>query len=223
MGLPHLSRRVGSESLGSPLPAPSFQCPKFRVFCFALRALGAPPGSSVRLLADNTTVVNCLKRGGSSRSVALNKWTLIVVTLIEERGWFLTPCYLKGVLNVWADRLSRFTATATEWGLDDLSFQWILTQPGVPWPEVDLFAMPWNRKLPVFVSPVETQGSWDTDALSNHWETVHLFPPLSMISRVLAKLTSFHGRAIVIAPWYQIVVTKRIFPIGIPYMLNHVM
>ena len=128
-----------------------------------------------------------------------------MVQLVERRRWFLTPTYIKGVLNVWADRLSRFTATPTEWGLDDDSFQWILAQPGVPVPEVDLFAMPWNNKLEVFVSPVETQGSWGTDAMTiqwDHWQTVYLFPLLPMISKVLSKLTLFHGTAILIAPWW---------------------
>ena len=68
--------------------------------------------------------------------------------------------------------------------------------------QVDLFATPFNAKLRVFVSPFPHPRATETDALAqdwNRWKEIYLFPPHALLSKVLAKLQNFRGRAVVIA------------------------
>ena len=56
-------------------------------------------------------------------------------------------------------------------------------------PHVDLFATRLNHKVPMYVSPVANQHTWDIDALNINWSglTAYAFPPMAFIHRVIQK------------------------------------
>ena len=177
---------------------------EFMAAWIAIKSLKAPTGTSILLQSDNTTVVNCLKRGGSARSLPLNKITLWVVKLVTARGWFLSAVHIQGAFNVRADLLSRGRPVSTEWTLHRASVLWLCRQTSIL-PQVDLFATPFNARFPSFLSPIAMKGSSGVDALStdwNQWERIYLFPPFPLISEALARLERFRGSAILIAPWW---------------------
>ena len=165
-----------------------------------LRKVQPARGTHIRLVLDNTTAVACISRGGS-RSAVLNKMTLTLLRLQNSRSWTLTASHLAGVRNVVADALSRGSIQQTEWSLDLQSFHFVTTK--VPSLEIDLFATRENHKLRTYCSPDLDPGATATDALSvewNRWEYIYLFPPISIIQKVLVKLRSFQGLAALIAP-----------------------
>ena len=176
----HTSEGQEGQGLWSPFwAARHINLLEFLAVYLALKAVRLPPHSMVLVRSDNSTVVNCLRRGGSPRSVPLNQMTLAVVRLVEKRGWFLDQSHVSGNYNVRADLLSRGVPIATEWTLDLASLQslWKLMST---LPQVDLFATPSNHCLDVFVSPISMEGAWSTDALSldwNEWKAIYLLTP----------------------------------------------
>ena len=181
----------------------------------ALKRLVIPSHSHVRLHSDNSTVVACLNRHGSAKSIPLNSWTLSILRIMSRKNLSLTAFHIAGVRNVLADALSRSTPVASEWMLDRLVFRDICDRWGTP--EVDLFATRENAQVPTFVSPIPDHLAVAVDAFSipwDRWDVIYLFPPTKLLMRVLSVLESFHGRAILITPdwpgqsWYPLLQTR---------------
>ena len=60
-------------------------------------------------------------------------------------------------------------------------------------PQVDLFATRFNKKLPLFVSPVPDPHAWAVDALSLSWEDLdpYAFPPVAILGKVVETLQDY--------------------------------
>ena len=205
--------------------------PKFRQFhinileamavLLTLRRLRPKRGIHIRLVLDSYVVVCCINRKGS-RSPHVNHVVLAILLLAKKKRWHLSASHLEGVRNVTADALSRNTAHETEWSLDLHSFRWIQQQ--VPGLQVDLFATRSNRKLPLYVSPNLVPLALGVDAMSvdwNQWDTIYLFPPFNLLSKVLDRLRSFQGMALV-APfwpngrWFPLLTELGLKPLPLP-------
>ena len=110
--------------------------------------------------------------------------------------------HIPGRLNVIADKLSRQRQVIqTEWSLHQETFD-LLCQT---WhsPLVDMFATRYNCKLVQFVSPIPDPKARSVDALTLSWEDLdmYLFPPVSLMGKVVSKLSDHWYRiAILIAP-----------------------
>ena len=120
--------------------------------------------------------------------------------------------------------LSRSKPLSSEWALDLESFCWICDREFVP--EVDLFTTRENHLLPQFVSPVPDHLAAGTDTFSmswNQWNLLYLFPPASLILKVLALLKDYQGRAILVAPnwpnqaWYLVLLQKSLRHALLPF------
>ena len=165
-----------------------------------IKHLKIPRGSHVRVMCDNTTAVNIVRRGGS-RSARLNNIMLEIVNSAQQKNLFLSVSHIKGCLNIVADRLSRQGPIPTEWSLDNTGRA--LIQSLNPPPQVDLFATFENKVLDCFVSPVIHPQAAFVDALTIDWSTwdvIYLFPPTNLILTVLKTLRKFRGTAYLIAP-----------------------
>ena len=133
----------------------------------ALRRFRFPRNAHIALHSDNMTVVNCLSRLGSARSKPLNSWVVSILSLLRDRGIFLTTCHVAGVRNVVADALSRSVPLKSEWSLDDDSFRLLCRRTF--YPQVDLFATRENRKVEAFISPVQDHLAVGVDAFAIDW------------------------------------------------------
>ena len=71
-------------------------------------------------------------------------------------------------------------------------------------PNVDLFAIQFNHKLPLYVSPVQDNKALAIDALSMDWNHLHAyaFPPFILIPAVLEKIRQHQCRIVRIAPFW---------------------
>ena len=94
--------------------------------------------------------------------------------------------HIPGCLNVMADLLSRSKQVqSTEWSLHPQVFKQICLK----WftPHVDLFATRLNHKVPLYISPVPDQNSWDIGAPNINWSglTAYAYPPSALLHRVI--------------------------------------
>ena len=72
---------------------------------------------------------------------------------------------------------------------------------------VDLFANRENNKLKCFISPFPDPLSSGVNALSLHWDewsSLYLYPPTPLMGEVVARLQKYHGKGILIAPYYAL-------------------
>ena len=141
------------------------------------------------------------EKGGGSQSPMVNGIIRTIVRKSQLRNWHISVSHLQGVRNVIADSLSRDSPQETEWSLDMTSFQEITSV--VPDLQVDLFATSFNNKLPLYVAPNLDPLAVAVDSLNldwNQWQKIYLFPPFNTLLKVLEKLRSFQGTAVLVAP-----------------------
>ena len=116
---------------------------------------------------------------------------------------------------MWADALSRSHLIASEWSLDQSSFNSICQRFGIP--QIDMFATKENSKLESFGSPVRDEQAFSFNAFTldwNAWERIYLYPPMKLIMRTLSHLESFRETAWLVTPlwpgqpWFTPVQTR---------------
>ena len=171
----------------------------------------------IQVLCDNSTAVAAIRRSAST-VYQLSMIAELIWRRATSMGWTLTASHIQGKFNIIADQLSRKVALSTEWSLPDKEFRDILKiNPNL---QVDLFATHLNHKLETFVSPCPDQRAIAVDAMSIHWsrwEHLYLYPPSSMISRVLSKLTETKFKSAILItpempcrPWYMALKLRQI-------------
>ena len=175
---------------------------ELRAVRLALAEFLPPRGSVVLVSTDNSTVVAYINRQGGTRSPSL--WNETLLLFRETHSWSVTlrARHIPGRLNVIADQLSRAgQILPTEWSLHQDIVQDLFDRWGTP--TLDLFATRYNKRCPVFVSPVPDPLALETDALSFPWEGLfaYAFPPHQILLPVLRKFrdTSL-CRLILVAP-----------------------
>ena len=118
--------------------------------------------STVAIMSDNTSTVAYLKNQGGTRSRVLCNLATDICLWSEQQGVTLVPRHVPGHLNVHADRLSRKNQILkSEWSL----CQTVADKIFLVWgrPQVDLFALERNAKLPTYMSPIpEKSVTWWT-------------------------------------------------------------
>ena len=167
----------------------------------------------IQVLTDNTTVVHCINKQGTTRSAALLRHSEQLLELCHQRALTLQASYLAGAHNTWADALSRGSTSSIEWSLTQACFEDICSWAGTP--SIDLFASQTNHRLPLYISLTERTIAGGPDALKERWDRwdyIYLFPPpnTQIMLKVAHKLTRYRGRALLIAPWWE---TQPWFPL----------
>ena len=114
----------------------------------------------------------------------------------------LTAAYVAGALNIEADEMSRKKQNDDlEWTLEETVFRNLTHRH--PNLEIDLFASRLNHKLACYVSRHPEPDAWAVNAFSLTWSNniLYIFPPFSLICRILQKLEEDRTReAILVAP-----------------------
>ncbi len=157
----------------------------------------------VRLIMDNTTAIACVNNYGSMK-LHLLKLAHEMFNWALSRNILLSAGYIPGVENILADRESRTRNLDAEWKLKPKWFEYIVSQFGNP--DIDLFASRVNYQMKPYVAWRPDPEALFIDAFSESWSSYfsYIFPPFSVMSRVLRKLITDDARAIVIHPeWPQ--------------------
>ena len=153
----------------------------------------------VRIYLDNTTSCCYInKLGGKTReldSISREIWFWCM-----DRHIHLSAAHVPGIENHEADEESRTENDDTEWALNEELFNSIHEK----YPEltIDLFASRVNHKLRKYVARRPDPNAIAIDAFSITWTNVlfFIFPPFSLLPRILQKVEEDGSEAILIAP-----------------------
>ena len=158
--------------------------------------------SHVVAMTDNTTVVAQIKNQGGTVSRQLTRQTTELLTWAQDQQITLTARHIPGHLNVIADSLSRDKQLLPgEWSLNPNVCNRLWKLWGRP--QIDLFALSSNNKLPLYVSPVADDQAIGLDGLSQQWDRqeVYAYPPTTLIQAVLLRLAASNStKMTLIAP-----------------------
>ncbi len=166
-------------------------------------------GRSVLIMTDNTSVVGYINKEGGTVSQNLCNIAMRIYQWASYHSVVISARHIAGILNIWADRLSRFKGLAAlEWAIN----QTILTHIWQLWgtPQLDLFATWLNNRLPVYVSQIPDPQAIAVDAFSILWNDlfIYAFPPYRLLNKTLFKFRQEGSTMILIAPlsteqsWY---------------------
>ena len=149
---------------------------------------------------DNTTAIAYIRHQGgpklelSAPAEKFWRWLLSI-------GSWTTATHLAGVLNVRADRASRWRDDRSEWRLSDRAFAEVERLYGPH--TVDLFASRRNALLPRFFSRWLDPESAATDAMQRPWHlegNPYGHPPIAMIPKIITKLKQERSEITLVAP-----------------------
>lgn len=182
---------------------------KFHINCLEAMALfkglkqfeKTVQGHTVLCQLDNSTAVQYIKRQGGTKSPTLCKIVWDLLHWCQARDIQLVVRHIPGKMNILADQLSR-QLVHTEWSLNPHIVHQIFKRLGTPM--IDLFATRFNKKLPLYVSPVPDQEAVWVDSLSRSWNglTAYAFPPAPILPLVLQKVAKESCTVILIAPFW---------------------
>ena len=163
----------------------------------------------VLLKLDNTTAVAYINKKGGTISASCNKLAKDIWNWAKGQDIWITASHVPGVKNTTADLRSRLFYDNKEWSLNERVAKSLFDQFGKP--EIDLFASRLNTKCSKYASCKPDPDAYRINAFSLCWLNLnsYIFPPFSIVGRVLAKLAQDRATALVIVPCWQ---TQPWFP-----------
>ena len=158
-------------------------------------------GMHVQIYTDNTTAVSYVNDMGGCRSSPCNEVSRRIWLWAESRKIWLSAVHIPGIYNDVADQESRVLNERTEWHLNEEVYSWACSRLQFT-PSIDLFASRLNHQTETYVSWRPDPGAFITNAFHLSWTDFdcYLFPPFSIIARVLQKVSTDQARALMILP-----------------------
>lgn len=157
----------------------------------------------VRVLTDNTPAIKNVNKMGGSRSDLCNEVANKLWIWCKNHNIWVSAAHIPGKKNVTADAESRKANIDTEWQLNTNVFT-KLTETWGPF-EIDLFASRLNYQVKPFVSWKPDPESDFIDAFLLSWNTwfIYVFPPFSIIQRVLLKWKEDQAEGVMVVPLWR--------------------
>jgi hypothetical protein len=162
-------------------------------------------GKTLLARVDNQIAVHYVNAGGG-RCLKLNSLASAIWAYCEQKQAHILALYIPSAENP-ADAFTRVlsrneprfvdTEGMLRRDLFDLVYHWAPQPPTMDW-----FASPENHQLPRFCSWHFSSGAVLHDAFLQHWnlEVGYMFPPFSLLPRVLRKVQDEAVTTILIAP-----------------------
>ncbi len=162
----------------------------------------------IRIMMDNTCAIACVNKFGSMKPKLMKIAREIYAWSVPRNVW-LSAAYIPGVQNILADKESRTHILDKEWRLKKKWFDYVVSCLGVP--DIDLFASRINKQIDCYASWRPDPDAVFIDAFSESWASYYsyIFPPFSVIARVLRKLCLEGAEAIMVYPHWP---TQAWFP-----------
>lgn len=157
----------------------------------------------ILLKIDNKTAIAIINKMGSIKYPKLNKISRELWQWCQQRHIFVFASYINTLENFVADKNSRDKNVDTEYSLSKQAFAEITSKLGKP--SIDLFATYLNKKCNRFVSWHPNPESTAVDAFTLNWRDLraYIFPPFSLMAKVLNKICSDNARCIVVYPMWK--------------------
>ena len=155
---------------------------------------------TVCLRMGNTTAVAHVNNKGGTHSPQLVNLTLELWQWCLQKSILITAQHPLGELNNAADRESREFYDSSEWQIDPH-----VIQPFLRGCSVDLFGSRLTALLPTYASWKPDPGAAYTDAMTLDWSLLkgYVFPPFSLITPVLKKVSQDKADLVLVAPVWQ--------------------
>ena len=117
-----------------------------------------------------------------------------------SRNIWLSAEYITSQDNKDADEQSRITHNNAEWHLNSNIFKLIILLWGKP--DIDLFASRLNHQLDTYCSWKPDPFCESVDAFLRFWgnDYNYIFPPFSLVGKVLQKIEQDKATAIIVCP-----------------------
>ena len=157
----------------------------------------------ILVYSDNTTTVVSINRQGSTHSENCNNITRDIWLWAKSKSLWLSATHCPGKLNVEADIASRLFNDSTEWTLSNYWFYKISACFGRP--TIDMFASRLNYKVLPYCAWQPDPLATTIDAFTLNWKKqklMYIFPPFSIVGRVLQKISADQATAIVVLPYW---------------------
>ena len=169
------------------------------VFLTLRRFLPYLQGQHVLVRTDNTTTVAYINRQGGVRSMTLCALARRLLLWSSQHLASLRAVHVPGRRNWGPDLLSRGQPQYGEWCLHPQVATQLWEKFGRA--SVDLFASRENALCPLFFS-LTSDAPLGIDALAHPWpnELLYAFPPIALITQVLARVREGGLSMILIAP-----------------------
>ena len=172
----------------------------------------------IYLFMDSTVALKYISKMGG-RKLLLNSLAKQIWEWCERRNIWISAFHIPGKLNVRADKLSRALRKKRnddmEWALQQDIYDRISHRMGTC--DIDLFASSKNHKHSKYVTYLPDIGANAINAFSITWnyKLHYVFPPFSVIGRVLQKMAEDQAELILVAPLFP---SQPWFP----QMLQHI-
>ena len=187
----------------------------FAIKCFAKDKTNI----HIQLFMDNVTALTFINKMGGTKSRVLASLSRDLWQWCLQRQITVSATHIPGILNVNADRESRYHLDSSDWKLCPAVFQALQNRWGPL--DLDLFASRLTNQLPRFVSWKPDPLSEAVDAFSLQWNKVkgYAFPPFCLLGRCLSQvLRQQVPRLVLVAPvwktqpWYPLLLDLLIDP-----------
>ena len=199
-------------------------CLELKAVLFALQSCCRDATNThILIYSDNSTTVVSINKQGSTHSTNCNNITRDIWVWAKDNSNWLSATHCPGKLNVEADRASRLFNDSTEWTLSKRLFRQFSYHYGQP--EIDLFASRLNFQVQPYCAWQPDPFAQTIDAFTIHWgmfNLIYIFPPFSIVGRVLQKISADQATAIIIVPnwptqpWFSRLRTMLVEP---PFIL----
>ena len=158
-------------------------------------------GSHVKVLCDNTTSVSVLNKMGSTHSPECNDMAKQIWLFCQQHNIFITCAHIPGKENTIPDQESRKIYKDAEWMLNKDTYQKCIGKLDFD-PTIDCFASRVNTQHSTYASFKPDPFAKYINAFSLNWDShrCYIFPPFSMIAKVLQKIRIDRCVAMVILP-----------------------
>jgi len=178
----------------------------------------------VKVFCDNTSAVGIINKMGTSKSVTCNLICQNIWQLCKSNNLWITCAHIPGSKNVLADLESRRNYKDSEWMLNPKIFLDIIKKLKFS-PKIDCFASRLNTQVEKYISYRPDPNSIFVDAFTVNWKNLkaYVFPPFSIIGRVLQKIQNDQATVLMVAPswptqpWYT---TLKEMMIGEPVIIT---
>ena len=158
-------------------------------------------GFHVRVLSDNTTAVSVVNNMGTTHSVECNQAAQKIWNFCRSQDIWITCAHIPGKNNVESDFESRRPYRQAEWMLARKHYLKAIETFQFT-PDIDCFASHVNCQHEIYASFRPDPYASYIDAFSFNWRTYncYIFPPFSVIARVIQKIRIDKATALCVFP-----------------------
>lgn len=171
---------------------------------YALRAfLPLCVTKHVKIYSDSTAAVGIVNKMGTSKNILCNEIAKKLWYFCEQNNIWVTATHIPGVDNVSADTESRKEYKEAEWKLNKTFYEFCTKTLNFI-PNLDCFASRLNAQLDTYVSRRPDPFAKFVDAFSLNWKSFncYLFPPFSLVGRVLQKIRIDQAKVMLVVPYW---------------------